>query len=507
MPERAWFIPDDWTDGDDWTAYCIQWPNSWQWRLQLKSLLFTLTMGRSWDRETGVIKDAQKTGWDIFDRNHDFLVSCGDGVLPGTDETPTIVYLTCGATCEESEDDMPCIDLSTKIKIEDGHLWVKDDCCQWVDLGSVGASAPGLPAETPEEFIDPGTGEPITDDQIACRIAYGIAQRWHELGLSCINAAYSAFPWNWGNYVRQRNADLELQDGELSQPIGVAFSEAVLNLLEIDTFIQMADMNLDDMQQLTCDFYQIMLDYRDAGSWFHDDMAAAMRARVAALGGNPVLRDGFRLGVWDALDTGSNLLKIAGASVNGQSATCGCPEIPPSQELFQNVASSANWRYVFDFRDAPPDYVILNADAHHEPGEGIWSEVGDTSNNQTIDIRIPLDLINNGSVLTNIGLIFKTRGNENYNDATGNYANAEDTSHFVLADFVAKTGENPAQAGVWEMSKVVNDPLTAGEDVFRFNLNLYHNGADLEPVLASSVVVVAILVAGTGTGPLSNPPA
>jgi len=81
VPENAWIIPSDWNEeADGWRGVCIQWPDSEQWLLLLRSLMFTLTRGRSWDRATGNIKDTQLIGWRIFD-DAGLLNACG-GVSP-----------------------------------------------------------------------------------------------------------------------------------------------------------------------------------------------------------------------------------------------------------------------------------------------------------------------------------------------------------------------------------------------------------------------------------------
>jgi len=82
--ESGWLIPQDW-DGETWTCWSIAWPDSVEYRRLLTGLLYTLTRGRSYDRDSGTIIDAQRVGFSIFDRNNP-LVGCagesaGNGVL------------------------------------------------------------------------------------------------------------------------------------------------------------------------------------------------------------------------------------------------------------------------------------------------------------------------------------------------------------------------------------------------------------------------------------------
>lgn len=77
-------IPDDW-DGQSWCRYAICWPDSLQWRAILAGFITTPMLGRTWDRDTGTITDAQAIGQSIFERNLDWryalVASCDDGTI------------------------------------------------------------------------------------------------------------------------------------------------------------------------------------------------------------------------------------------------------------------------------------------------------------------------------------------------------------------------------------------------------------------------------------------
>jgi len=157
--ERAWLIPSDWTPGQAWAGFCIQWPDSFEWKLMLRSLMYTLTRGREWDRDSGVIKDAQAIGWDIFERNHDLLVGCDISGQPSVVYLDRVVYVGCN---QESEDiDMAnCGPIPFETR-EDGLYYYH--CCQWVKIwpGSSDSDGTIVPDLGDEPLVPPG-GDPAT---------------------------------------------------------------------------------------------------------------------------------------------------------------------------------------------------------------------------------------------------------------------------------------------------------------------------------------------------------
>jgi hypothetical protein len=343
-------IPDDW-DGESWHCVQIRWPDSEGYNGLLRGFLSQMTRGRFWDENSGVIKDAQAVGWQVFDENWPFIVcgqqdNNGNGSDSGGDSQPS--GGGCGCI---GEWDMPCIDISSLLKIENGKLWVRNGCCEWVEVGDISSAQGATPTDSPEDFVDPGTGETLTKDEVDCRIAAGIAERWYELGLSCLAAPYHSFPWNWYKYVKERNADLELDESLISKACGIVFAEGVLSAFAEEDLIPLADMELDDKQRLICEFKAVMYDFRAAGSWFHEDMRTAMRSRVGQLSGNPVLRE-FRLAVFDAM-AGPSLMRIAGDSVYGQDVDCDCP----AEDVSGETTPDGNGWYLSDDQSSAAVYI------------------------------------------------------------------------------------------------------------------------------------------------------
>lgn len=94
-------IPDDW-DGN-WQCVQVQWPDSPQWSALLVGFLSTVTRGRSWNENTGSIKDVQAIGRTIFNANFPFH-DCAGEVIPGNgngDITEEQQQELIGAICME----------------------------------------------------------------------------------------------------------------------------------------------------------------------------------------------------------------------------------------------------------------------------------------------------------------------------------------------------------------------------------------------------------------------
>lgn len=499
MPESAWFIPDDWLLSDgEWTAYCLQWPDSWLWRLHLRSLLFTLTRGRDWDRDSGSIKDAQAIGWEIFDRNSPFADCSGGAECPDFNPVERIVYIGCGTglSDDESEDvDMGCnspIPFETR---EDGLYYYH--CCQWVKIWP-GAGADGtVPPDYGDDPLEPPGADPATYN--ACGKANAAAEIIFKVAHAAWYVGNNENFWEWPGEYGSRFP--ELHGGEtfwadacfwaFSSDTGSEESTVIPEGLKQTIECKLAERLEDDDQGTTDDDYKYI--FGIIQDWFpvsEDPFnAAILRFWVAAYAtiGKGDLRNISRLGATTT-------------------ANCDCPEAWENQ-LFSGYAVYADWRYVFDFRKALGSYIELDASTFHQLNEGLWSNCGPTQNNNGVGLKVRLDQLNNGSVVTNIGILYRTRGNEDYNNSSGCSVKVEDTEHIGVTDMEAASGTTPAQAGVWTITKTVNDPLGASEDVFDASVNVYHAGAQLDDLIENSIVIIALIVAGTGPGPLSTPPA
>jgi len=493
-------IPADWTN-DAWICYALQWPDSVHWLAILHGLLSNPRQGRFWNAASGSIKDVQEVGAEIWYRNQP-LVPCADSEdCPGQAE-PETVYITCWETPGD-ENNEACDEMSSScptppIKIENGILYYWF-CCQWTQIGFVGSLAPSggaldegawIPPEGPApdppfdctacakatavvnfvaqvaNSIWDAKSDPLAMLQIQAEIGANLNDVWT---LSAIGKAleFVALSGGWTGSPTGYNLYDVWEQQDIKYRIANIFDDDCAGIPDDDTFERVKWAYIDEM----------ILDLPRRFFWSH----------VLNAIGRGLLSD----------------VSIAGATQTGTDCSAPTPTLP----LFQGHGEAAEWRYVFDLRNALPAYAELGAGSHHQIGQGVWADLGPTSNNNLPQVKLHLDQIDNGSVLTNCALIYVTRGDEDYNNGSGCKWKAEDTEHIGVADMEALTGTTPAAAGEWTLAKVVSDPLGAAEDVFDVGVSVYHAGAQLDDLIENSVVIVAILAAGTGPGPLSTPPA
>lgn len=76
-------IPQDW-NGQDWTCFAVEWPDSPMFRAILLGQVSELTRGRYWDERSGSVLAAQDIGTQIYLRNQEqdeCLLACTDEAL------------------------------------------------------------------------------------------------------------------------------------------------------------------------------------------------------------------------------------------------------------------------------------------------------------------------------------------------------------------------------------------------------------------------------------------
>ena len=130
MSESAWRIPSDW-DGESRVCIRIQWPDSPEWQRLLISLLYTLTRGREWDKNTGNIRDTQVVAWSIFDDNVPLRLCAeqdGGEVLP----PPLTIEYRGGSLIVMGENEMGQVVTDVYIDSSTGELVVEfGPCCKF----------------------------------------------------------------------------------------------------------------------------------------------------------------------------------------------------------------------------------------------------------------------------------------------------------------------------------------------------------------------------------------
>jgi hypothetical protein len=216
-------IPNDW-DGSSWSCYELQWPDSVAWLALLQGIITTLARGRTWEESSGSIAAIQAIGTQVIDRNFP-LVFCGGEPVPPL--PPEIIYAACGGIEEDNE--MPCIDLSTLMKIEDGKLYVKDSCCEWVEIGSLEA----VEETPPDGFADDLTPPPSYS---ACGKAVAVVDAIYLVANAMFEETDVSNPLSWYSDVRAACPGISLKSKFLLEGILDAMLLKELDYTEEEIF-------------------------------------------------------------------------------------------------------------------------------------------------------------------------------------------------------------------------------------------------------------------------------
>lgn len=486
-------IPNDW-DSASWECYQIVWPQSVKWTAVLLGLLSQPMRGRTWDERTGIIRDVQAVGWDIWARNA-LLPSCvvcpdddddgSDCSPPYSPDAPMVGY---GSGLDSEECDMGQV--VTDVTVVNGHLVVWFGPCCSRDLGllsDIGLPSEGADIDVPWEPSNPG-GVVYS----ACSKSWGIVEAVYEI----IEASFSAaneLPWKMVGYVEDAvGYDLDnnwllmlLANVTIGVWVGKGYLSDVYDQVEQERIAaRVVELFSDDSSGVPTDT-------------LFEQIKGAFKAEI------------WPSTKWQLFDQAINALgrhdmdTVAKLASTTRNVNCDYPALP--SELFADFAVGRPWRYVWDFRDGSQGWEVQ--DGQVTAGVGWWGNSSATDNRVPIGGRFMWDQLNNGSVLTDCAVIVHLVGDENLDD---NYVafGSEEYQMIGLTAVTALTGDNPCAPGYFIVTGAGNDPLGSSETEFTLRFTAYHPPAppyhDDVPELSQKVI--AVLFAGTGPGPLSVPP-
>lgn len=197
-------IPDDWESGE---YECVQilWPNSPKWLALLAGFITSPSRGRYWKGTTGSILEAQEIGRELDGINLPFMSCAGTEIIIQKE------YIRQYIEAEESDFLMSLCGYNPKaFKIENGQLWVRDFCGEWVAIGSITATSGG---EVPpiEEIPDPPP-DGYTYSTACAKVskiavmAYNIVAQ----GVVSIEGAGALDPWDFYNDMNDAFQGIDL---------------------------------------------------------------------------------------------------------------------------------------------------------------------------------------------------------------------------------------------------------------------------------------------------------
>jgi len=355
--ESAWTIPQDWLlPSGQWTCYKILWPESSAWHFLLSGVLYSLSRGREWDAETGTVKDAQAVGLEIFERNYP-LVLCGD-VEPCEEYPPEPQNGTPGGSSDIGVGEMPCIDISSMLKIENGVLYARNSCCEWVSIGAIAGLNEGVPDDPVNPNADPnfvysacGKAKAIVD------IAYLIV----AAGFSAL--ADTANPFKWIPYI-ESTAGYDLDNNYLAGMLAEITAGLTLETAQFPFGVEASDVDDPiEHQRILC---RVVREFSDDAIGVDADKFAAVKACFKA--------EMFPFSLWYGMfDYALNALgkddmnTVAKWGAGNTTADCQCPD-----EQLANSESEPDvdgWYLGVDRHDE----VTYHVDAGNANALALWT--------------------------------------------------------------------------------------------------------------------------------------
>lgn len=215
------------------------------------------------------------------------------------------------------DDEMPCIDISSLIKLENGHLWVRDACCEWVDKGAIGDYVEEVISDPPGEDTDP----PIPFS--ACGKAKAIVDAIYTVTTAMFNNTDDLItPWVAVSAVKAACVPMDLKTNQVLLGLfdALALKNAGYEGEEI--------FDETSRQGILCRLAKTL----------SADTGALSQANMNSINDAFNQNLGFEVAVFGAAANAIGLAQLSNISMTGQldqTADCDCPElvapsVPPS---------------------------------------------------------------------------------------------------------------------------------------------------------------------------------
>ena len=253
---KYWPIPSDW-NGEDWACINLQWPNSPQFLGLLTGLLYTLTRGREYNGATGIIKDAQLVGWQIFDKNTPFIYCPGTDGGDGAQDGDGVPVCGGGATIYEESDAMGQTVTDVRIDEESGELVVEFGPCCVFRYPLTGLTGGDFPQPDEDDWPDlPETDPP--QEFTACAKVSALWDVWvGVIDLILDRVAGGSTPWSVVNALKAEYPSVNFGLTNVLNAYTAAVGIVIEGLVE-------EVEGVDAMQEVLCQWERIPAD-DDAG--------------------------------------------------------------------------------------------------------------------------------------------------------------------------------------------------------------------------------------------------
>jgi len=297
--------PQDW-NGQDWRCVEILWPNSTKWLALLAGLLSELQFAKVWAGNASEGQAAQDIAWAIWWANQPFT-DCG-AQSPDTPTIPPIgPTMPTSGGMEIGDFEMPCIDISNLLKIENGKLYARDACCEWIEIGNLAAASEPItdPFANPE---DPPTYTACGKAASVMEITETVAEAvWDCLALT---------PNQWVGHVKNAAPGWHLGTPQIYLAVGDATATSLIHGENVV-------FGANAVQEMLCSIEPF---FTADGQAIRQDEFYNIKGAIRAVwnGRNQGVVGGFWVACMDVL----GLTDISNAAISGATiaADCDCPQ-------------------------------------------------------------------------------------------------------------------------------------------------------------------------------------
>jgi hypothetical protein len=385
-----------------------------------------------------------------------------------------------GSACFTMEDYMPCLDISNMLKIVDGVLYAKNDCCEWVAVGGLTNLAPS---------IDPTVIDPLLptgQNYSACGRAYAVWKTINDVA-DCIDDHYLDDPTSSVQNIRN------------CSPVNVSTAGVLLAMAQrLVVAVLPFDAHIDDASRRQRVLARLSAEFEaSAGPLTDAEWSAVVKAYSSQWN---LLSAGvfiFYQNVFQYVIGRDRLSEVAQIGALSPNQSCEDVEQIDLADVTQDW-SGVDWTHWVDFTKEKPTQFeyVANGTVEWGYGVGLWDKAGANGYSK---IATNFTYQHAGGAITHVYMLiwtpvgFDYAGPEHIKNNSGVLIAPE--SAYVFDTF-------PSQGGLITMFRTgfSSGVGSVGQKLFH---TVEGTNADTEEKLLpdENARILAVGVGGTGTDP------
>jgi hypothetical protein len=385
-----------------------------------------------------------------------------------------------GAACYFMEEDMPCIDISSKLKMEDGQLYALNDCCQWVAIGALYNQVPGFTPSSIDALLPQG------QSASACGRAWGV---WSAITRT-VDAVWDHkfdIPWQIIKNIEAQVPDVKIDHSCLIDALGIA--------IILDSVFSIND--LEDPQKLALFLARLEAQFDATTGPLSDSEYNAIGSAIS--GSFSLGIEGLYQKVAYCVLGRNELSAIAQLSAINDSFDCGDPGL----ELFDVTQGwdDVDWSYWWDFTIADkPAWMSYASGAGGAwvGGEGLAKSI---TGGGTWRIILQMPFNPEAGTIQRVYALLDMPAGFDYADGTSYNHFVTDVQSILQAFSEGWFDSDPSIGGLITVNGFALAKAITGSDN---KLVLDVSGSDTVQDGSHSIVIKALAIGGTGTDPFSG---